>query len=90
MGGGERRPGPLCPARVSRPVSRSIASALAARYARKGVQTFEIWNEPNNAIYWQPAPNPVAYTADLIAAYKAIKKVDSSSLVLIWWACPGD
>jgi hypothetical protein len=64
------------------------ASALATRYARRGVQTFEIWNEPNNAIYWQPAPNPAAYTADLIAAYKAIKKVDSSSLVLTGGLAP--
>ena len=63
-------------------------SALAIRYARKGVHAFEIWNEPNNAIYWKPAPNPAAYTADLIAAYKAIKKVDSSSLVLTGGLAP--
>jgi hypothetical protein len=59
-----------------------FASALAARYAPKGVQTFEIGNEPNNAVFWKPAPNPAAYTADLIAAYKAIKKVAPSAVVL--------
>jgi polysaccharide biosynthesis protein PslG len=59
-----------------------FAGALAARYAPKGVQTFEIGNEPNNAVFWQPAPNPAAYTADLIAAYKAIKKVAPSAVVL--------
>jgi polysaccharide biosynthesis protein PslG len=58
------------------------ASEVAARYAPKGVSTFEIWNEPNNAGFWQPAPNPAAYTADLIAAYKAIKNVDPSAFVL--------
>jgi hypothetical protein len=58
------------------------ASEVAARYAPKGVKTFEIWNEPNNAAFWQPAPNPAAYTADLIAAYKAIKNVDPSAFVL--------
>src|ERR1019366_1579606 len=40
------------------------AAEVAARYARKGVKMFEIWNEPNNAIFWQPKPNPAAYTAD--------------------------
>jgi polysaccharide biosynthesis protein PslG len=59
-----------------------FAGALAARYAPRGVQTFEIGNEPNNAVFWQPAPNAAAYTADLIAAYKAIKKVAPSVVVL--------
>jgi len=58
------------------------ASEVAARYAPRGVGTFEIWNEPNNAAFWPPAPNPAAYTADLIAAYKAIKKVDPPAVVL--------
>ena len=58
------------------------ASDVAARYAPKGVNTFEIWNEPNSVAFWQPAPNPAAYTADLIAADKAIKKADPSAFVL--------
>jgi hypothetical protein len=58
------------------------ASEVASRYGPKGVSTFEIWNEPNNANFWQPAPNPAAYTADLIAAYTAIKKVDPPAFVL--------
>jgi polysaccharide biosynthesis protein PslG len=58
------------------------ASEVASRYAPQGVTTFEIWNEPNNVGFWQPAPNPAAYTADLIAAYKAIKNVDPSAFVL--------
>ena len=55
---------------------------MAARYEPKGVGTFEIWNEPNNVVFWQPAPNPAAYTADLIAAYQAIKNVDPPAFVL--------
>jgi hypothetical protein len=58
------------------------AADVAARYAPKGVSAFEIWNEQNSVAFWQPAPNPAAYTADLIAADKAIKKVDPSALVL--------
>jgi polysaccharide biosynthesis protein PslG len=58
------------------------AAEVAARYAPQGVSTFEIGNEPNNAAFWQPAPNPAAYTSDLIAAYKAVKKVDPSAFIL--------
>ena len=56
------------------------AGAVAARYADKGVEFFEIWNEEN--INWAPVPNPGAYTADLKAAYAAIKAADPSAVVL--------
>jgi polysaccharide biosynthesis protein PslG len=58
------------------------AGAVAARYGPKGVKYFEIWNEPNLAIFWQPKPDPAAYTADLKAAYTAIKAADPSAFVL--------
>ena len=55
---------------------------MAARYAPEGVNTFEIWNEPNSVHFWQPEPNPSAYTVDLMAAYSAIKAVDHSAFVI--------
>ena len=58
------------------------AADVARRYAPEGVRYFEIWNEPNIVAFWQPKPNPVAYSDDLIAAYKAIKDVDSSAFVV--------
>jgi hypothetical protein len=58
------------------------AAEVAARYAPQGVGMFEIWNEPNNAAFWGPKPNPAAYTADLVAAYAAIKKVDPSAFII--------
>ena len=58
------------------------AAEVAARYAPRGVGTFEIWNEPNNASFWQPKPNPAAYTAGLVAAYAAIKSVDPAAFVI--------
>jgi hypothetical protein len=58
------------------------AAKVAARYAPEGVQAFEIWNEPNNQIFWQPKPNPAAYTADLKAAYAAIKAVDRKAFII--------
>jgi hypothetical protein len=58
------------------------AATVAARYAPQGVSMFEIWNEPNIVRFWQPKPNPAAYTADLVAAYRAIKAVDRSAFVI--------
>jgi hypothetical protein len=60
----------------------AFAARVAKRYSPKGVNTFEIWNEPNNVEFWQPKPNPAAYTADLVAAYAAISKVDPAAYVV--------
>jgi hypothetical protein len=60
----------------------SFAAAAAARYAPMGVHDWEIWNEPNNEPFWQPTPDPVAYTALLKDAYSAIKGVDPSATVI--------
>ena len=60
----------------------TYAAAVAARYGSKGVKYFEIWNEPNINNFWVPTPDPAAYTADLQAAYSAIKQVDPSATVI--------
>jgi hypothetical protein len=74
---GDPSPTPASPALYA-----TWAADVAARYAPKGVSTFEIWNEPNNAVFWSPKANPSAYTADLVAAYSAIKAVDRSAFVI--------
>ena len=66
------------------------AGAVAARYGTKGVQYFEIWNEPNLAVFWSPTPDPAAYTADLKAAYAAIKAADPSAVVLSGGLAPAE
>jgi polysaccharide biosynthesis protein PslG len=58
------------------------AGDVASRYAHKGVKYFEIWNEPNGSQVCQPKANAAVYTADLVAAYAAIKKVDPSAFVV--------
>lgn len=65
------------------------AAHVAARYARQGVSLYEIWNEPNNSTFWQPAPDPTAYTQDLIAAHSAIKRVDPSAFIISGGLAPG-
>lgn len=66
----------------------NFAAAVAQRYYGKGAKYFEIWNEPNNPAFWSPAPNPAAYTADLQAAYTAIKAVTPSAVVLTGGLAP--
>ena len=58
------------------------AAAVAKRYYGKGAKYFEIWNEPNIPEFWSPSPDPAAYTADLKAAYTAIKAVAPSAMVI--------
>jgi hypothetical protein len=60
----------------------AFAAQVAKRYSPKGVNIFEIWNEPNNVDFWQPGANAAAYTADLVAAYAAIKKADPAAFVV--------
>ena len=65
-----------------------FAAAVAQRYAPEGVQDYEIWNEPNNAAFWQPAPNPAAYVQVLQASYTDIKSVDPSAFVITGGLAP--
>ena len=78
--------------RLSRltPLPWGFAGAVAARRRTGGSPDFEIWNEPNNVVFWQPAPNPAAYTAALLAAYAAIKAVDPEGTVITGGLAPED
>ncbi|MGI8461536.1 MAG: cellulase family glycosylhydrolase [Solirubrobacterales bacterium] len=58
--------------------ARALA-AIADRYP--GAAGVEVWNEPNSAYFWRPAPDPAAYAALLEAAYAAVKAVDPSMTV---------
>lgn len=47
-----------------------------------GIQAWEIWNEPNHPLFWDPAPDAAAYVPLLADAYGAIKTLDPHSVVL--------
>ena len=61
----------------------AFAEEAAARYAVRGIHTWEIWNEPNLGFFWAPKPSPAAYNALLQATAKAIRKVDSSAKLVL-------
>ncbi len=74
----------------------AFAGALAARYGPDGgfwrahpelraqpVQTFEVWNEPDNPSFWHPSPNAAQYAELYLATRAAIAAVDPSARVIV-------
>jgi polysaccharide biosynthesis protein PslG len=60
----------------------TFVGALAQHYAPMGVHDWEIWNEPNNAAFWAPKADPLAYTRLLVPANAAIKQADPTANVV--------
>lgn len=58
------------------------AETVVNRYKSK-IKYWEIWNEPNQSIYWVPQDQMKAYTELLKSVYPAIKKADPTSQVLL-------
>jgi hypothetical protein len=74
----------------------SFAGALAARYGESGsfwrahpnlprlpVDTYEIWNEPDSADFWSPAPDAAAYAQLYASARDAIRAADPTARVIV-------
>ncbi|MDY6812039.1 MAG: cellulase family glycosylhydrolase, partial [Actinomycetota bacterium] len=61
-------------------VYADFAGEVAQRY-QGSVNAYEVWNEPNGAMFYESA-DPEDYTAMLQAAYAAIKEADSSNIVI--------
>jgi hypothetical protein len=60
----------------------TFVTEAVRRYAPRGIDTWEIWNEPNVDFFWEPEPDAAAYTELLIAAYDAVKAVDPDATVI--------
>ncbi len=73
-----------------------FAAAFAARYGPGGsfwrshptlvprpVETYEIWNEPDQAAFWYPRPNPGFYGALYTSARDAITAVQPTARVIV-------
>ncbi|HEX6310978.1 MAG TPA: beta-xylosidase, partial [Acidimicrobiia bacterium] len=60
----------------------AFVSRAVRRYAPRGVDVWEIWNEPNLDLFWEPAPDPAAYAELLAAAFDAVKAVDRDATVI--------
>jgi len=49
---------------------------------KRPVTQWQIWNEPNSAPYWRPAPDPAGYADLLAAAATAIHTIDPDAVVV--------
>lgn len=59
-----------------------FAAAATERYQNRGVEAWELWNEPNLAMFWAPRPDPGAY-ADLVKpAVAAMRAVDPQAVII--------
>ncbi|MGZ4519683.1 MAG: cellulase family glycosylhydrolase [Mycobacteriaceae bacterium] len=59
----------------------TFAAQAATRYG-KDVTSWEIWNEPNLAIFFAPRPDAVFYTRMLQASYRSIHAVQPTATVI--------
>jgi hypothetical protein len=66
----------------------NFVHAAALRYAPLGVHAWEIWNEPNMAMFWSPKADAAGYTALLKRAYPAIKSADPKAIVVTGGLAP--
>lgn len=72
----------LC--RPADPQKYAEFSAMAVkRYASKGVDAWQIWNEQNWYTFWKPLPNAEHYARLLIAASKAMKAEDPDATIIV-------
>jgi len=49
---------------------------------RGRVRDYEMWNEPNIAAFWRPAPSPAEYAALLAEGYRSVKQAWPSARVI--------
>ncbi len=59
-----------------------FARFIAERYAGKGVEGYEIWNEPNFDRFWTTGPDAAEYSRLLKASYPAVKAGDPQAKVV--------
>ena len=59
----------------------NYAREVVVRYG-KYVKYWEVWNEPNVKVFWQPQPNPKDYYIMLKSVYEAIKDVNKDAQVI--------
>lgn len=64
-----------------------FAGAVATHFRGK-IAAYEIWNEPNAAAFFAPAPDPAGFVDLLKAAYPAVKAADPAAIVVTGGLAP--
>ncbi|MGI9595170.1 MAG: cellulase family glycosylhydrolase [Acidimicrobiales bacterium] len=60
----------------------TFAAAAVERYDDRGVEAWQLWNEPNLALFWSPRPDPAAYARLTSPAIAAMKSVDPNATIV--------
>ncbi len=63
-------------------------AAYVAALVRHGADAVEIWNEPNSAAFWQPAPDAGRWARLVTASYDAVQAVRPGARVITGGVCP--
>ena len=58
------------------------------REQRLPIREWQIWNEPNFAIYWSPEPSPNDYASLLETSARAIRSVDKQAEIMLAGVAP--
>jgi hypothetical protein len=61
----------------------NFAKVAVQRYASRGVDSWEVWNEPNIAQFWPPTPDADEYGRLFRAVADAIRSVDPKATILL-------
>jgi len=69
------------PARDTEEIKR-LARAVAERYKGR-IRTYEVWNEPDFALFWKGAPDAAEYAALLKAVSPEIRAADPGARILM-------
>lgn len=65
----------------------AFVTGVVYRYANV-CSEWEIWNEPNNEVFWGKSVDPAEYTNYLKTAYTTIKKIQPASTVIAGCSAP--
>ncbi|WP_298816335.1 glycosyl hydrolase [Chloroflexus sp.] len=67
----------------------AYVSAVVQRYKHL-VKHWQIWNEPDQALFWRPTPDPERYTRLLIKTARAIRAIDPTATIVLGGINPFD
>ncbi len=67
----------------------AYAEAVVTRYHHL-VKHWQIWNEPDQTLFWRPAPDPARYTQLLIKTAQAIRAIDPTAIIVLGGINPFD
>ncbi len=70
------------------PATFARFAGATARHFRGRVPAWEIWNEPNFAVFWKPGPEPARYATLATAAAATIRRADRKATIVTGGLAP--